>query len=175
MAASSMSQKTLEGVFLRKRHALDFIESAWENPDSPESLLAVIDGLKACLTLRDYLRKSCQLNFDDAFNNRVSDYQTSGKMLLAAFDAALMAFEAVNKRIHEADNDGWTQEHCEQFGLALEAFKKAVTDVTELKKDFQAQWPWMDIGMLNQSIANEPRGQRRPARAVFDELRNRDR
>jgi hypothetical protein len=170
----SMSQNILEGVNRRADHL-----RLLTDPDRPGTkpcafFLDITEGLRSSAMLRDYLVDAIRLQWKEAFDNEVEDYDLTGKMVLLACEVALQVFEAINKRALAQQEEAIRQDIAPQFGEAMESFRQATTDVTVLRRDFKSRWPWVDQDKFDRSVAAERQGVRRlSVREVHDELRRR--
>ncbi|HEV3258803.1 MAG TPA: hypothetical protein VG013_18170 [Gemmataceae bacterium] len=175
MAASAMSARTFQGVQRLADQARIFLRrDPAPVPDSGSSLDA-IEGVQACLRLRDYLRDSVKLAFDEAFSGQTEDYNATGVMCQLAFKAALMTFEAVRGDVDAASVAAVSEGIRRRFKHIIQSFRKAEADLKELQGQFEASWPWEDASLLARSIAGEGAERRRPAKVAFDEIRSRHR
>lgn len=175
MAASAMSQRTLQGVQRLADQARIFLRRDPALSADCGALLDAIEGLQACVRLSDYLRDNTRLAFDEAFGGGTEDYNATGAMCLAAFKAALMVFESVRGDVEVADAESAPEGIRHRFEEAVRDFRGAEAEIRRLCDQFEANWPWVREELLEQSLARGGAGRRRPAKVAFDEIRSRHR
>ncbi len=179
-----MDQEIFEGSQVRTEQIRELLNPI-RNGAGTLAYLNVIDAVRGCLVLRDYLRSSFQVCLARAFANRINDYQFDGKLYLLCIETALTTYEAVGKKVAELRSRPLpdqsqpdfpeSRQAAERFEHYARDFEQAVSDVRSLKTDFTATWPWINTGLLEKSLAEEGRGTRRSVKDAFDEIRHRAR
>ena len=169
-----MTQSILEGVTRRAEHLRALTDPSRGEPPSPAFLLDVTEGLRSCVLLRDYLRQSYLLFWNDLENGRLEDSEMAGRIFLLSLSVARKTYEAVRQRAKVAGGGGAIPDVASSFEEALAAFSQAAGDVETLEQNFLASWPWLDEEKFQWSVAAERQGvRRRSLKEVHDDLRSR--
>jgi hypothetical protein len=169
-----MAEAILQGVTRRTDYLYSLIDTKRTDPSTQAFTLDVLEGLRSCALLRDYLAETCKLLWKEAFEDLITDYNLAGKVFLSSVNLAQRAMEVVRERAAEARARGIPEEIVPRFEDAMTAYERAVADVQELNSDFSRRWPWLSDEKVVLSIAEEKQGtRRRSAKEVFDELRRR--
>jgi hypothetical protein len=174
MVALRMPQSIFEGINRRADYVMSLTDPTRTDPSGPDFFLDVIEGLRSCALLRDYLTEALKLVWKEVFDNKIEDYNTTGNFCLAGFNVILRTYEAIRHRAEGVKASATQQDVAPQFGEAVIAFEKATADVQAIREEFQHRWPWLDENKYQQSLTEERRTlKRRSVKEVHDELRRR--
>jgi hypothetical protein len=132
-----MSPRTLQGVNRLADYGRIFLRRDSAPLRDTVSLLDAIEGMQAFLRLREYLRDSLKLAFDDAFSGQIEDYNAHGAVCQATIKVALAAFEAVREDVAAVAVDTVPEGMKDRLQRVVEEFKKAETDIRSMAGDFE--------------------------------------
>ena len=173
MVVTAMTPSILEGVTRRVEYLRALADPSRSEPTSPTFVLDVLDGLRSCVLLRDYLREASKLLWKGVIENELEESDFAGRMYLFCLSITRKTLAAVRNRAEELKASA-LQDVSSEFSKALADFDRAARDVEALEQDFEDRWPWFDQDKFQQSVAAERQGvRRRSLQEIHDDIRRR--
>jgi hypothetical protein len=158
--------KVQSTIYRAKTRGIEDAVEWWKpDHDNAMSVRDVEDLVRECLGIRDFLKQWLALSWQSIREGNLDDCESVGRALEDAFKNGAQIFQTVRECIVDAEHSEYTVENSA-------AFDEAEKDVVSMQADFEREWPFMDMKVLEKSIADYKAGRYRSAKEILDEMQH---